>query len=105
MIDVKTKFISVLFFRVEPSDLPGVAREASLVMQRKGGALRGFLEGVVMANEAKTELLLVSQWESRHAWSAAQWDQDVGRTMGDLVESAKSFELRTYEPITIVRSD
>jgi hypothetical protein len=104
MIDVKAKFVSVLLFRIEPEDLPGFAREATLSLERKAPLHQGFVEGIIMMNEQKTEVLIVSQWESRHDWSAAQWDDDLGRTMSDLVQGASSFEIRSYEPISVVHT-
>ena len=103
MIDVKANFVTVLIFQCDPSILPAIAHEAQLTIERKALSLAGHIETVLMANEEKTQLLLVSLWESRHAWSAAQWDQDVGRTITDTVEAASSFEIRSYEPITVVR--
>jgi hypothetical protein len=104
MIDVKTKFVSVLIFTIEPDDLPAFAREASLAVQRQAPMHQGFVECIVMANEPKTEVLIVTQWESRHDWSVAQWDEDVGRTITNWVESGKGFDVRSYQPIAIVRS-
>jgi heme-degrading monooxygenase HmoA len=104
MIDVKTKFISVLIFTMAPDETPAFTHQAALVMQRKVPLLHGFVEGAVMANEEKTQVLLVTQWESRDAWSAAQWNDSVSNSLGDFVESASTFEFRTYEPITIVRA-
>ena len=103
MIDVKAKFVSVLVFRLDPEDLPGVAREVQLVTERKGPLINGLIEAVVMANDEKTQLVLVGLWESKQAWGAAQWDQDVGRAVTDAVETASSFEAHTYEPIAVVR--
>jgi heme-degrading monooxygenase HmoA len=104
MIDVKAKFVAVVIFQVNPGDLPGMAREVQRTVDRKLPTLNGFIGSVVMSNEEKTQLLVVSLWESRDAWSLAQWDQEIGRTVTDEVETAKSFEVRTYEPITIVRA-
>ena len=47
------KFVSVLVFRLDPQDLPGVAREVQLAAERKGPLLNGFIESVVMANDEK----------------------------------------------------
>jgi hypothetical protein len=104
MIEVRTKFVSVSIFTIEPEDLPVFAREASLTLERRGPLHRGFVESIIMASERKNEVLIVTQWESRHDWSVSQWDEDLGRTMGDLVESAKTFDFHSYEPIAIVRS-
>jgi heme-degrading monooxygenase HmoA len=104
MIDVKAKFVSVIVFRVKPGDLPGLAREMQLVVERKVPLLQGFDSTVLLASEDKTQLLVVSLWESRHAWSGAAWDEEIGRAMADAVETAQSFEVHNYEPITVVRA-
>lgn len=103
MIDINAKFVTVLIFQCDPGNLPAIADEAQLTIERKAPMIGGHIETILMANEEKTQLLVVSLWESRHAWSAAQWDQDVGRMITDTVEATISFEVRTYEPITVVR--
>lgn len=104
MIDVRTKFVSVLVFTVNPDDLAGFAREATLAVQRRAPLFHGFVEGIVMANEDGTQMLIVSQWQSRGDWSAAQWDEELGRTLSDLVVGASSFDIHSYEPLTVVRA-
>ena len=104
MIELKTKFITVQIFSLEPTDLPEFAREATLVMQGKASMRSGFVEGIVMVDESQRQALVVTQWESLHDWVTAEWDADIGRTLGDMVEGTKGFEFRSYEPITIVRA-
>ena len=55
------------------------------------------------ADETKTQVLVVTQWESRHAWAQAHWDQDIGNGIVALVESATSFDVHSYDPIAVVR--
>lgn len=104
MIDVKAKFVSVVLFRVDPGDLPRVARQIQLATERKVPLLKGFDSAILLASEDKMQLLIVSLWESRHAWSGAAWDEEIGQVLADAVETAKSFEVRNYEPITVVRA-
>ena len=105
MLDAtKVHFVSVLSFIIKPEDFPGLSREATLLAQRRGPTIHGLVEAIVLGNEEKTQLLMVSQWASRQSWSAAQWDEDIGRSLSDLVESAESFEVRSFEPVAIVRT-
>lgn len=104
MIELNAKFVTALIFQINPGDLPSMANELQRTVKRKIAALKGYIASIVMCNEDKTQLLLVSLWDSRDAWSLAQWDQEVGRTITDSVETAKSYELLTFEPITIVRA-
>jgi heme-degrading monooxygenase HmoA len=104
MIDMKTKFVAVLVFDISPDDMSGAAREATLVIQRREPLLHGFIEGIVMASEDRKQLLVVTQWESRESWAHSRWNEDVERALSDIIESATTFQVHTYEPITVVRA-
>ena len=104
MIDMKTKFICVLVFDISPDDMPGAAREATLAVQRQDPVIPGFIEGIVMASEDKKQLLVVTQWDSKESWAGSRWNEDIERALSDIVESASTFQVRTYEPITVVRT-
>jgi heme-degrading monooxygenase HmoA len=80
-----------------------MAREVQNVVEQRGANQKGFIGSVVMLNGEKTQLLVVSVWESGHAWSAAQYDQGIGRVVSDVVETAKSYDIQTYETVKIVR--
>ncbi len=103
MSDLKVQYVSVLTFNVEPDDFPGLSREAVTLLQRKGTAINGLVESVIMGNEPKTQMLIVSQWSTQNSWSAAQWDEDVARSLAVIVESALSFEVHSFEPVAVVR--
>lgn len=103
MLDVKVRFVSVLIFNVKPEDFPGMSREAANLVKRKGPAMRGLVECIVLGNHEKTEMLLVSQWTGRESWTSAQWDDDLGRSLTGFIESATAFQVHSYEPIAIVR--
>ena len=105
MSEIRAKFVTVAVFRVDPGDLAGIANVVQLTVERKQPLMKGFIESVVMTNEEKTQLLVVGLWESRDAWAREQWDEDIGRVVSQVVKSAKSFEVRTYEPITMVRGE
>jgi hypothetical protein len=102
-IDDTARFVSVLSFNLGSSDVPAITRELQHAVEQRGPNQKGFIGSIVMMNGENTELLAVSVWESGHAWSAAQYDQEIGRVVSDVVETAKSYEIRTYETIQIVR--
>jgi len=103
MSDLKVQYVSVLTFNLEPNDFAGLSREAVSLLQRKGTAINGLVESIVLGNESKTQMLIVSQWSTRDSWSAAQWDEDVARALAVMVESALSFEVHSFEPVAVVR--
>ncbi len=99
VIDLKTKWISALSFTVSPDDQPQLAHEAALVMQRIVPVRTGFIQGVVMANEPRTQLIIVSQWESREAWAAARWDEGIASAISRLVESRRRSNFIPTNPL------
>jgi quinol monooxygenase YgiN len=104
MLDAKTTFIAALIFTIDPADLGKFGEAAAQLVQSKGSAAPGFIQSVVMVDEAKTQVFVVTQWASRHEWAQAHWDQDIGNGIVALVESATSFDVRSYDPIAVVRA-
>ena len=103
-IDETARFVSVISFDLGLVDVSAMERELKHAVERLAPNKKGFIGSVVMANGEKSQLLVVSVWESGHAWSAAQYDQEIGRVMSDVVETAKSYEIQTYETVAVVRA-
>ena len=85
-------------------DVSAMVREVKHAVERLAPNKTGFIGSVVMMNGEKPQLLVVSVWESGHAWGAAQYDQEIGRVLSDVVETAKSYEIQTYETVSVVRA-
>ena len=103
-IDDTARFVSVLSFSLGPGDVSGMTREVRHAVEGRVPNEPGFIGCVVMVNAETAQLLVVSVWESRHAWSAAQYDREIGQVVSDVVETAKSYEIQTYETLTVVRA-
>jgi hypothetical protein len=58
------------------------------------------IEITLLRNEERTQLLVVSRWESKDAWAQSRWNEQMGKVLTDLVESAKSFDVRSFVPIS-----
>lgn len=104
MIHVQTKWVGVAAFTIDPADIASIAHQAALIMQRNAPLVQGFIEGIVMVDDTRTRMVLVSQWESRESWAAAEWNELLSQALGDWVESSKAFDYHGYEPITVVRA-
>jgi hypothetical protein len=104
MLEIRPRYLSVTVFNVASEQFARLSQDAAAFVRRKGSNVKGLMESIILGNDARTELLLVSQWASREDWSAAQWDNDVGQFVTTLVESAISYEIRSYEPITVFRT-
>jgi heme-degrading monooxygenase HmoA len=103
-IDDTARFVSLLSFELNAGDVPAMAREVQHVVQQRGPRKKGFIGAIVMANAEQSHLLVVTVWESGHAWSAAQYDQEIGRVVSEVVEAARKYEIQTYETVTVVRA-
>ncbi len=103
-IDEKARFVSVISFNAGLVYVSAMERQLKHAVERLAPNKKGFIGSVVMANKEKSQLLVVSVWESGHAWSAAQYDQEIGRVVSDVVETAKSYEIQTYETVAVVRA-
>ena len=58
--------------------------------------LAGFLEGEIFQSEDEQRILIITEWTSRHAWSASQWDQEVAENLVSIVQTASAVDSRTY---------
>lgn len=102
-IDEKARFVSVLSFELGSIEAAAVLPELQRTAEEQVPRKPGFVGCVVMQSVDKTAISVVSVWESADAWSAAEYDQHIGRVVTDIVETAKSYRIQTYETITVVR--
>jgi heme-degrading monooxygenase HmoA len=103
-IDDTARFASVVSFNLGLGDISKMSREVQLAIRDRVPNQKGFIGSVVMENRKESQLLVVSIWESVDAWSATQYDRDVGQVVSDAVEMAKSYEIQTFETISVVRA-
>jgi len=93
--NVGAHLVSVLVISVDASGCEEVASEARALMESKS-ALPGFIEGEVFTSEDRERVLVITEWTSRHEWSASQWDRQVSSNVVSIVESATAVDSRTY---------
>lgn len=93
------RIVSVVSFNVTREDFAAVADEASVALQHRLPTIQGFIEGTLLTNEAKTQIMAVTEWRSRHSWATAQWDEDVARVIADLFKVTASYQLAFFYPL------
>jgi hypothetical protein len=103
MIDMHTKFVAVSLFTVVPEKLSALEDAACTTMERQVHQLAGFREGIVMTDEDQTEVLIVTQWDSKDAWVRAEWEPTIGSALAAFAKDAAAYNVRTFIPQTIVR--
>ena len=62
----------------------------------------GFLDGRVLESDDGTRIIVVTQWETRHAWAQAEWNDAFGKMVVELHQSAERVDtLTAYERAAI----
>lgn len=92
-----------MVFTLEAAGFASFSEELTRFVKHRAPTLSGFVEALVLGDEAQNRVVVVSQWDSRESWSAAQWEEDVGRSLAVLIETTTSFEVHGYEPLAVVR--
>ena len=92
-----------MVFTLKADDFAVFSEELTMFAKRRGPTLNGLVEVLILGDDDKRRVVAVAQWNSRESWSAAQWEEDVGRSLATLIESAESFEVHSYEPLAVVR--
>jgi heme-degrading monooxygenase HmoA len=98
MVEPKATYVAAFFFSA-PRDFSKVSAEAKRFAERVAPQVPGLIDVSLLRNEESTQLLVVSRWESQEAWSRSRWNEQMGKIEADLVESAKSFDVRSFVPI------
>ena len=104
MVDTTTKFVSVSIYTVAQQNLDAFEASTRALIEQNVTLLEGFLEGAVLIDEQQTQLLIVTQWDSKKAWISANWEPRIGRAVASFATDATAYDVRTYLPVTIVRS-
>ena len=96
--------IAVTRLNVTAENFAGVVRVAGAALQERLAALPGFVEGVVVTNEAKSRIIIEAEWTSRQMWAESEWDEQIARTVAELFEHTASYELEFFFPLIKVKS-
>jgi hypothetical protein len=104
MIDMRTKFVAVSVYTVARENLAAFEASTRVTIERDTPQLGGFCEGIVMTNEEQTQVLIVTQWDSKQAWISAEWEPRIGKAVAGFVQDATAYDVRTFVPVTIVRA-
>jgi hypothetical protein len=82
----------------QPEQTAKFLEQAIDLMRDVSARLEGFLEGRVLEADDGKNVIVATSWMRRHAWGAAQWDQEVGRVLSEWYDSgAKIVDTMYYE--------
>ncbi len=91
--------VAVLRFKVTAENFSHIAAVAGTALREGSSALPGFIEGILLTNEARSRILIHSEWISRHNWAEAQWDDQIARAVAEMFEDTASYDLEFYFPL------
>ncbi|GEM_PF-1695753 len=81
---------------VDPALCDAIVLRALDDTKHLGERVPGFIEARVLASDDKRRITIYAAWQTRHDWSASQWDPIVGRTLGDLHAMAGAVRFKFY---------
>jgi heme-degrading monooxygenase HmoA len=90
--------ISMHIFTVAPDRFASLVERATETA-RQASTLPGFISTNILGNAAHTKLVIESKWESEHAWSRTQWNEQIGIAVTDLIEGSQADEFELYRRI------
>jgi heme-degrading monooxygenase HmoA len=100
-MDRKEAFVAAFIFDTLPENFEKISREAARFAQHFAPRIAGLIEITVLGNEKRTRLLVFTRWESKMAWGRSRWDEEAGKTLAELVQSAQSFDVETFVPVAV----
>ena len=98
----QTQVVSVVTYDVTPQNIEPVIRHARQLLEETGSTLPGFIEGVLLTTEDRTQIILMAHWESRDAWARAEWNEQISRGITELYEETASFTIKLFHEVAQV---
>jgi hypothetical protein len=81
---------------------PELVSRATTLLQDVGANLDGFIEGQVFESDDGNAVIVITRWETRHAWADALWNDKVDRLLELVERSAKIDGIVGYPVVTVV---
>jgi heme-degrading monooxygenase HmoA len=85
--------VHMLSATIDPNLDGDFTRLLSESLHDLAAAMPGFLEGRVFEADDRRRVIVMTHWETRHAWAQAQWNDAIGRVVAQLHESADKIEM------------
>lgn len=95
----EAKIESVVAFNVTSRNVELVLRQCRQLLQDTAPTLPGFIEGVLLTSEDQTQVILLTNWESRDAWAHAEWDEQISRGVVELYEETASYTIKLFHEV------
>jgi heme-degrading monooxygenase HmoA len=95
----ETQIVSVVTYDVTPQNIEAVLRHAKQLLEDTGSTLPGFIQGLLLTTDDRTQIILMAHWESRGAWARAEWNEQISRGVAELYEETASFTVKLFHEV------
>ena len=89
---------------IAADECEAAAKHLSDLIQGAVADLPGFLKGEVLEADDQRSILALTHWTSRQLWAQAQWNREVGRTLGEVSKSATQMVDTMYYVRSVAQS-
>jgi heme-degrading monooxygenase HmoA len=81
----------ILSVRLDPRQSSEFADRATALIENTVAGLEGFVEGRVFEADDGKAVILITAWQTRHAWAEAHWNERVQELLAAYAESGAAF--------------
>ncbi len=83
---------------LNPNESDAFSKRAAQHVRDDVAGLPGFLDARILEADDETSVIIVTRWETRHAWAQSQWNQKIGRVLAESFQSSvKIVDTMCYE--------
>jgi hypothetical protein len=68
---------------LDPTESVEFAKRMTEYVRHEAAELPGFLEGRILQADDGTSVIIMTHWETRHAWADSRWNRDLGQVLAD----------------------
>lgn len=73
---------------LNPNESGEFSKRAAQHIRDDVASLPGFLDARILESDDETSVIIVTRWQTRHAWAQSQWNQKIGQVLAESFQSA-----------------
>ncbi len=94
--------VYLLAATLNPNESGEFSERAAQHLRDDVAGLPGFLDAQILEADDETSVIIVTRWQTRHAWAQSQWNQKIGQVLAESFHSAvKIVDSMCYERAAI----
>ncbi len=85
-----------------PNESDAFSQRAAEHVRDDVAGLPGFLDARILESDDQKSVIVLTRWQTRHAWAQSQWNQKIGQVLAESFQSAvKVVDTMCYERATL----